>query len=123
MNDRIKALRKTVKKNQTDFGAMMGVSLSAVQKWESGENIPTDTAISLMCQKTNANENWLRTGEGEMFLPKSRGDEIADIVKAASTVDPEEAAAFFTDLFKGLSDGEIILMYEILRRHFPQDKK
>ena len=60
MKDRIKELRKHEKLNQTEFGALLGVSLSAVQKWESGENTPAESVIKLMCQKTGVDEVWHR---------------------------------------------------------------
>ena len=77
MNKRIRASRKTLSINQTEFGKMLGVSRSAVQKWELGENIPTNAAIELMAQKTGVNAHWLRTGEGEMFPPRTEKDELA----------------------------------------------
>lgn len=77
MKDRIKMLRKSTQKNQTDFGAMMGVSMSAVQKWEMGLSVPSNSVIELIAQKTGVNEQWLRTGEGEMFSPQTRNEELA----------------------------------------------
>lgn len=77
MKDRIRAIRRAKKLNQTDFGNSVAVSLSAVQKWESGENTPSDAVISLICRIYNVDEVWLRTGEGEMFRPMTREEEIA----------------------------------------------
>ena len=57
-----------------------------------------------------------------MFMPKTRGQEISEIVKSASTNDPEEAVKFFTNLLSEMTDAEILLMYEVFKRHFP-DKK
>lgn len=89
MKERIKELRKHEKLNQTDFGALLGVSLSAVQKWESGENTPADSVIKLMCQKTNVNEIWLRTGVGEPFASKSREAEMGELVRKLMADRPE----------------------------------
>lgn len=89
MKERIKELRKHEKLNQTNFGALLGVSLSAVQKWESGENTPADSVIKLMCQKTNANEVWLRTGVGEPFASKSREAEMGELVRKLMADRPE----------------------------------
>ena len=77
MNNRIRELRKALGKNQTEFGEMLGVTRSAAQKWESGETAPTNAVIELMIQKTGVNAHWLRTGEGEMFLPHTENDELA----------------------------------------------
>lgn len=81
MKDRIKEVRKTLKLNQTDFGRSLGVSLSAVQKWESGENVLSDAVILLISQMYGISETWLRTGEGEMRAAKSREQEMAELTK------------------------------------------
>lgn len=80
MKDRVRALRKYLKMNQTDFGKAVGVTLSSVTKWETGENVVSDAVLLLMCQKFGVSEAWLRTGEGEMFVPRSREEEIAAFV-------------------------------------------
>lgn len=80
MKDRVRALRKYLKMNQTDFGKAVGVTLSSVTKWETGENVVSDAVLLLMCQKFGVSEEWLRTGEGEMFVPRSREEEIAAFV-------------------------------------------
>ena len=80
MKDRVRALRKTLKMNQTDFGKAVGVTLSSVTKWETGENVVSDAVLLLMCQKFGVSEEWLRTGDGEMFVPRSREEEIAAFV-------------------------------------------
>lgn len=80
MKDRIKYVRTHAGMNQTDFGAYLCVSKSAVQKWESGENAPTNAVITLMCQKTGVDEVWLRTGAGQPFPQKSRRDVIDEYI-------------------------------------------
>lgn len=101
MKDRIKAIRKKVGLNQAAFGAKCGVSLSAVQKWESGENTVSDAVIMLMCQKFGINEEWLRTGHGEMTAPESRGQELSRYMKEILFDSPDSfRAAFVTTLLK-----------------------
>lgn len=79
MKDRIKAVRKEAKMNQTDFGKSVGVTLSAEQKWELGISVPSDAAIMNICQKYNVDEEWLRTGDGS---PRSARDELQREVDA-----------------------------------------
>ena len=80
MKDRIKELRKALKLSQTEFGEKCGASRSAVQKWESGENVMSDSVILLVSREFDVSETWLRTGEGEMFAPLSREAEIGRLV-------------------------------------------
>lgn len=80
MKDRIKAIRTANKLSQKKFGEAVRVSLSAVQKWETGENGPSDGTIALICQAFRINEHWLRTGEGDMTAPASREQELSRLV-------------------------------------------
>ena len=67
MKNRLKEIRRHNKLSQTAFGKEVGVTLSSVQKWESGENAPTSPVRFVICDKFNINRTWLETGEGEMF--------------------------------------------------------
>ena len=104
---------------QAEFGEKIGVKGNTVTGYETGIRSPSDAIIVSICREFGVNEEWLRTGNGEMFLPKSRGQEIGEIVKAAAQHDPETAAKFFSSLLEEMSDAEIVLMYEIFKRHFP----
>lgn len=79
MKDRIRFARKQMGLNQTDFGETLGVTLSAVQKWEAGTNTPTNAVLTVMAQKSGVSEVWLRTGAGEPFPPTSRKEELTSL--------------------------------------------
>ena len=72
MNERIKELRKALGLNQTEFGERIGIKQGSVAGYESGIRTPLDSVILSMCREFNVNEEWLRTGEGEMFRPISQ---------------------------------------------------
>ena len=76
MKDRIKAVRKELALNQTDFGLRIGVKQGTVAAYESGSRIPLDSVIVSICREFGVSEHWLRTGEGEMFVRLSREEEI-----------------------------------------------
>lgn len=67
MNERIKLLRSKLGLSGKKFGEKLGVNRSSISRWESGENAVTDQTIITICSVYNVNEQWLRTGEGEMF--------------------------------------------------------
>lgn len=67
MNERIRLLRKELGLNQSDFGNKIGVKQGTVAGYESGARTPLDAVVSSICREFDANEEWLRTGEGEMF--------------------------------------------------------
>lgn len=82
MKDRIKALRKSLGMSQAKFAEALNVSLSAAQKWEIDVNTPTPAIRRLMCEKFGVSEAWLVSGDGEMFSPKDREQEIREFVAA-----------------------------------------
>ena len=77
MNERIKQVRLSAKLSQTEFAEKILVSRSAVCKMESGENSPAEQTVKLICQEFNVNGDWLRTGNGEMFVELSKDEQIS----------------------------------------------
>lgn len=80
MNERIKKLRKSLGLTQQEFSDRIKVKRNTVATYEMGRSMPSDAAISLICREFNVNETWLRTGDGEMFKPVNRDQEIADFM-------------------------------------------
>lgn len=69
MHERIKKLRKALGLTQQELSEELNIGRGTLANYERGRNDPIDAVISLICQKFNVNEAWLRTGKGEMFLP------------------------------------------------------
>lgn len=67
MKDRIKSLRKSLDITQQEFADRIGLKRNSVASYEIGKNYPMDTVIKSICREFNVNEEWLRTGEGDMF--------------------------------------------------------
>lgn len=67
MKDRIKQLRKALELTQQEFADKIGVKRNSFANYETGRNTPIDAIIVSMCREFNVNEEWLRTGKGEMF--------------------------------------------------------
>ena len=78
LNARIKELRKTLKLTQEEFGSRVGVKGNTIGNYELSLRNPSDAIIPSMCREFNVNEDWLRHGKGEMFLPVE--DEVGEIV-------------------------------------------
>ena len=76
MNERLKQLRKSLSLSQEAFGSKLGVTGPAVSKIESGDRSLTEQMALSIIREFNVNEEWLRTGEGEMFRPISQEDEF-----------------------------------------------
>ena len=69
MNERLRKLRKALNMSQTAFGKRVGLKQSTITGYETGNRIPLDSVILLICKEFNVNEEWLRSGKGDMFLP------------------------------------------------------
>lgn len=101
MNERIKKLRKTLDLTQQEFADKIGVKQNTVAQYEMGRNIPIDSVIFLICKEFNVNEEWLRNGTGEMFLPTDRN---ADIARLTKQLLDEESDSFKNRLISILSN-------------------
>lgn len=81
MNARIAQLRKKEGMTQKKFAEKIGVSENYVWMMEKGDRVPSDRTISDVCREFGVNEGWLRTGEGEMYIPKTRNDQLVDFFR------------------------------------------
>ncbi|RHC16778.1 helix-turn-helix domain-containing protein [Roseburia intestinalis] len=79
MNERMKELRKAMGKSQEEFGKILGITKSGVSDIESGRRNVTEQHI-IMLRNENVNEDWLRTGNGEMFIPKTKNEQINEML-------------------------------------------
>lgn len=79
LNERIKKLRKGLDLTQQEFADRLGTTRNNIAGYEVGRRSPSEAVISLICKTFNVSETWLRTGEGEMFVPSPNGvlDELA----------------------------------------------
>lgn len=80
INFRICQLIEELKLTRTSFAKSLNLSQPFVSQLCSGYSQPSDRTILDICREFNVSENWLRTGEGDMFLKLSRDDEIAAYV-------------------------------------------
>lgn len=100
--ERLKQLRKLQKMTQKEFGEKIGVSGDTISSIETGKVNLTDRNISLICEKFNVNEEWLREGKGEMFCRDEKtivnelvekynlDDLIKNCIEILVTLEPEE---------------------------------
>lgn len=81
MNNRIKQLRKELGLTQEKFGEKLGLKKNSISQIENGVNSLTEQLLLSICREFDVNEKWLRTGEGEMFIPVPEEDEVAAYVE------------------------------------------
>jgi transcriptional regulator with XRE-family HTH domain len=65
--DRIRLVRKTLGLKQGEFALRIGLTQTALSMIELGKTTLTDKNIKLICATFAIDEDWLRTGNGEMY--------------------------------------------------------
>ena len=67
--ERVRFIRKNSNINLTleKFGERIGLRKSSLSQIENDINTLTDSNIKAICREFDVREEWLRTGEGEMF--------------------------------------------------------
>ncbi|MEB2299593.1 helix-turn-helix domain-containing protein [Lysinibacillus xylanilyticus] len=79
MYNRIKVIRSALKMNQKEFAQHLGLGQSTLAMIEVGKRTFSDKHIKVICVTFNVNEEWLRTGEGEMFKSSLYENELIEI--------------------------------------------
>ena len=86
MKDRFKELRKELNVTQQEFADKLKISRNFVAQIEMGSKVPSDRTIDDVCREFNVNEEWLRTRNGDMFIPGIKDKQIsamlADVMKS-----------------------------------------
>lgn len=103
MNERIKEIRKKEKLTLKQFGGKLGVSDAAISRIENGDRKLTEQMFLSVCREFNINEDWLRTGKGEMY-----DTPLDDTAMAASNILENEDVPFYDSIKR------IIQIYEKL---------
>lgn len=80
MKERMKKLRKALGLTQQEFADRLGVNRGNIATYETRDGSPGSSVINLICREFSVNEHWLRTGEGAMFVQRSRDDELSAFV-------------------------------------------
>lgn len=104
MNERILQIIKSAQITKTEFARRLNVSQAFVSQICSGASNPSERTIADICREFDVNEQWLRTGEGEMLVKLTPSEELAiftaqlqkedsfrrRFVAALSTLEPED---------------------------------
>ena len=116
MNERLIKLRKSLHITQQEFANRLNISRSTIATYEVGKSNPSDAAVMLICREFNVNEEWLRNGTGEMFLPANRYTEITRLTK--QLLDEEEDS--FKNRFISMLANLNVEEWELLERKLKQ---
>ena len=78
--ERVKEIRKSLEMTMEQFGNKLGVTKVAISNIEKEKRNLTEQMKRAICREFNVSEEWLKTGDGEMYQQLSEDEEIAGIV-------------------------------------------
>lgn len=113
ISERIKAIRKFYDKTQQDFADSLGLKQNTIATYEMGRLAPSDRTIADICRVYNVNEQWLRTGEGEMFLdlgPDAQLEKIFDQIQLSG----DDTIRAIIRTYWGLSDQDKAVIRRVI---------
>lgn len=108
MNERIKELRKTLGLTLEKFGDKLGVTKVAISNIEKGNRNLTEQMIKAICREYNVREEWLRSGDGEMFVQLSYDEEIISFIQSVQQEDNNSFKKKFLKMLASLDDADWI---------------
>lgn len=98
MKDRILQIIKESHLTKTEFAKRLNVSQAFVSQMCSGVGNPSDRTISDICRIFRISEEWLRTGNGEMFIEDTQRDKLNHFFQDVLSTAPDERSAFVAAL-------------------------
>ena len=101
MCERLKKTRVTLGIKQADFAKELTISQGHASDIENGRKSVSDRIVEIVVLKFGINEEWLRNGNGEVFVPKTRSESIADF---AGNLMKEEDSSFKRRLIEALAE-------------------
>jgi transcriptional regulator with XRE-family HTH domain len=89
VNERIKAVRRTLGLSQAKFSSLTALSSGYIAKIETGHLVVNERLIKLVCSSFNVSESYLRYGEGGMFLADLPDDKFKNLVSMVKGLPPK----------------------------------
>lgn len=116
MKDRIKDLRKALGLNQKEFGSRLNIAQTTVACYENGSRALTERTIADICREFGVSQAWLVDGEGEMFVARSRNEEIALVVNSIMAESDDSFRKRFLAMICELSPAQWELLHDFIKK-------
>lgn len=116
LKDRLKILRKALGLTQKEFASRIGISRGSIATYETREGTPGNSVVGLICREFNVSEEWLRTGDGEMFVQRPKMGELREVAAELLLSEPDDIRTRFIMAISRLSVKELELLEKIALR-------
>lgn len=120
---RVKEVRKALNLTMEEFGKSLGVTKAAISNIENGTRGLTDQMFLSICRVYNVNEEWLRSGAGEMFVPMTKDEQIEEFFGDVLRDEEDDFRRRLISVLAKLTPDEWSLLEEKLKEILGEDKK
>lgn len=104
--------------NKRKFAIKVEINPSYVSQLDKDRTMkPSPRVIDKIATTYGANRQWLETGDGEPFPPKSLGDQMGELAAAAAKNNVAVIREIFRELPEKFADAEILMLYQIYKNH------
>lgn len=116
LSKRISTLIESLGLKKTAFADKINVSQAFVSQLCAGTKQPSDRTIADICREFNVNEEWLRTGQGEMFKPLSRSEVIAGFAGELLKTEEDSFKRRLIELLAELDESEWEMLEQLAKK-------
>lgn len=125
--ERVRLIRKEKELTLEKFGDKIGIKKNSLSQIENGVNNLTEQMAKSICREFNVNEEWLRTGEGEMFNELSEAEETAAFLGRIMRKDMDhDVRRKLIHALSRMTDEQLLVMTDMVKNlidEFKDEKK
>lgn len=119
IGERIRYLRKDILNlTLVEASARLGISNPSLSAIETGKNNPSNQTIRSICREFRVREEWLRDGEGSMYMQLTPDQERAVFLASVTAGESSPEVNAFIDALKGISDSDLKIVMAFVRRTY-----
>lgn len=120
MKNRIKQIRKDADNgkgySQEIFAKKLGLSRNMIAQVETGTNIFSERTLKDICREFNVNYEWLKSGTGPMYKPRSENQIIAEFVNDVMESKPDDFRKRLINALSQLNEDEWKVLEELAKK-------
>ena len=119
IGERIRYLRKDILNlTLVEASARLGISNPSLSAIETGKNNPSNQTIRSICREFRVREEWLRSGDGSMYMQLTPDQERAVFLASVTAGESSPEVNAFIDALNGISDSDLKIVMAFVKRTY-----
>lgn len=102
------------KGNKSAFARELGITPAYAAQLYSGQREPSDRTISDICREFGVSLAWLQDGEGEMYVQRSRNEQLALMVADLMAESDDSFRKRFVSAFLAFPPDKLAVLEEFI---------